>query len=96
MTPLPLRITYADGESEKITLPAEIWRRDSRKVTRMIISERDIASIELDPDLEIADADRADNNWPRETQPLRLKLERPKDTPNLMQKMKQDRDDNDG
>jgi len=96
VTPLPLRITYADGESEKITLPAEIWRLDSRKATRMIISERDITSIELDPDLEIADADRADNNWPRETQPLRLKLERPKEAPNLMQKMKQDRDDNDG
>ena len=37
VSPVPLRIHYADGESRDLMLPAELWRRDAHKVTYLII-----------------------------------------------------------
>lgn len=75
--PLPLMITYADGEEERIDIPAEIWRYDSKSVTKMLMREKRIESIELDPRREIADADRSNNYFPQllgDAEPTRLEL----------------------
>lgn len=75
--PLPLRITYVDGAEESLYIPAEIWRYDSGSVTKMLMREKRIESIELDPRLEIADTDRSNNYFPQrlgEVEPTRLEL----------------------
>jgi hypothetical protein len=74
--PLPLRIEYADGVTEDIMLPAEIWRRSPHKVTRMLLSEQAIVSVELDPLQQIADTDRNNNRIPQQIQRSRIELYR--------------------
>ncbi len=50
--PLILGIDYADGTQEELRIPAEIWRRDAHRVTKLLIRDKEIASITLDPHLE--------------------------------------------
>jgi len=85
--PLPLEITYADGSSDSLHIPAEIWRYDPGQVTKLIVTEKEIESVLFDPHLETTDADTYDNRWPREPEELRIELEKPEKTKNLMQKM---------
>jgi len=80
VTPLPLRITDAQGAQEFVMLPAEIWRRSYRQVTRMMIRDTPIAAIELDPRHETADVDRANNDFPRRIEKSRIQLYKEEDT----------------
>ena len=54
----------AKEPSELLRIPAEIWRRDNKKVTRLIVSKSPVASLELDPLRELADAVTTNNHWP--------------------------------
>jgi hypothetical protein len=72
--PLPLRLTFAEGDAQSLTLPAQIWRRNARQVTRMLILDKPLAKIELDPLHELADADYSNNDYPRTVRPSRLAL----------------------
>ncbi len=74
VTPLPLLITDTDGNEEFMMIPAEIWRLDYRNVTKMLIRDKAIASIELDPRRETADADFANNHFPSKPGQSRLEL----------------------
>lgn len=74
VTPLPLLITEQDGDQEFLMIPAEIWRLDYRNVTKMLIRDEPIASIELDPRRETADADFSNNHFPRKIEKSRLEL----------------------
>ena len=50
-------------------------------MAKLIITEKEIASLVLDPHLETADIDLANNHWPRKTAQSRIKLRtRPKRT----------------
>ncbi|MEM9208477.1 MAG: M1 family metallopeptidase, partial [Pseudomonadota bacterium] len=73
-TPLPLKVTNADGSEELMLLPAEIWRRDYRSVTKLLIRDQAIASLELDPRHETADADFQNNFFPRRIEKSRIEL----------------------
>lgn len=86
VTPLPLRITYADDSTEEMTLPAEIWRRNTDRVTRLFITEREISGIEFDPYRSTADADVSNNAWPRQPQKTRFQLFKEKEPPNYMRR----------
>ncbi len=72
--PIPLEIKYADGSSESKMIPAEIWRYDSHAVTHTLITQKEIESVEVDPMLQIADADIGNNKLPREIQRSRIEL----------------------
>ena len=74
VSPLDLTIEYTRGKNEQIKLPAEIWRRDAEKVTKLLISEREIESITLDMGHQTPDADRTNNNYPRKIIPSRIEL----------------------
>jgi len=73
-TPLPLSIGYEDGSEEFLMIPAEIWRRDYRSVTKLLIRDKAIASIALDPRHETADADFSNNHYPRRMDRSRIEL----------------------
>ncbi|MEO0421215.1 MAG: M1 family metallopeptidase [Pseudomonadota bacterium] len=84
-TPLPLEITNADGTSESLMLPAEIWRRDIASVTKLLIREQAISAVALDPQHQTADADFANNHFPRRIERSRIELYKSEnDTRDLM------------
>ncbi len=63
--PIIVEYTYADGRKERITYPAEIWRKNDVTVSKVIASEKEITTITVDPDLETADIDTSNNTWPQ-------------------------------
>jgi len=83
--PLVLQVTYEGGEVEEIRIPAEIWRQDPVSVSRLLITDRPIAKLVLDPRLEIADADRTNNVYPSEIVPGRFAIEPKEERENPMQ-----------
>ena len=72
--PLIIRISYIDGSSEVIRIPAEIWRRNEVTVSKGFILDKEVSSFRLDPLLETADTDLYNNAWPREVVPSRYDL----------------------
>ena len=72
--PIPLRLTYEDGSTEDVMLPAETWRRTPDAVTTMLIRERTITSFQVDPLEQIADADSGNNYFPQRIEPSRIEL----------------------
>ena len=63
--PLIVEVTYADGTSEKMTYPVQIWRKNDKTVSKVIPTNKEITKITLDPDLETADVDVNNNSWPK-------------------------------
>lgn len=88
--PLVLEIEYADGEVEERRIPAEIWRRNAKSVTKPIISDREIVRITLDPHWETADADDYNNHWPPKAAKSRLELFKDKKRRDLMKEAQDD------
>lgn len=88
VSPLPLNIYYADGESRKIMLPAELWRRDADHVTHLFIEPKKISRIAIDEQHQTADADFGNNSFPQQIRPSRLELyKRKRKERNLMADM---------
>ena len=83
--PVILRVTFANGNSETMRLPAEIWRRSPKAVSRLLITQHEIETIELDPNLESADTNRQNNFWPPKPVKSRFQLFKEKDSKNPMQ-----------
>ena len=76
--PAILKVTYADGSTDLHRYPAEIWRYDTAKVGKMLITDKEIVSLELDPYQETGDVDTENNHFPRKIQEERF-LVKPKD-----------------
>ena len=72
--PVILEAHYTDGSTEEVRVPAEIWRSNRTTVTKLIIADKDIAKVVLDPHSETADADTSDNVWPPEIGSGRIEL----------------------
>ncbi len=89
--PIILDIEFIDGSHEEHRLPAEIWRFNDTTVTKVFACDKVIKRIVLDPYLETADVNRADNYFPQQLTPSRFQLYREKrdKRPNPMQKYKQ-------
>ncbi|MBU2939298.1 M1 family metallopeptidase [Lacinutrix sp. C3R15] len=64
--PIIVEYTYADGTSDTITYPAQIWRLNDKEVSKVLASEKELVSIQVDPNLETADVDTSNNAWPKE------------------------------
>jgi hypothetical protein len=65
--PVDLRLAFADGTTERVRLPVEIWYEGNRFVyVRSFPS--DVVKIEIDPDRNFPDVRKANNVWEK-TQP---------------------------
>ena len=91
VSPVILEIDYKNAKSETIRIPAEIWRKNNDNVRKMIISDKEIVQIEVDPLLETADTDRYNNYWPPKTIESRFQLQKRKKSKNPMQKAKEEK-----
>jgi hypothetical protein len=74
VSPIVFEVEYGDGSKELITIPAEIWRRDHREVAKLMITDQEIQSIQLDPRRQLADSDPSDNRFPPQIEPSRFKV----------------------
>ncbi len=64
--PIIVEYTYKDGSTKTETYPAQIWRLNDKEVSKAIASDKEIVSIQVDPNLETADVDTSNNTWPKE------------------------------
>ncbi len=67
--PVILEFGFADGSTEVVRIPAEIWRVDNYRVSKVFFFEKEVVSVTLDPFLETADCDLENNFWPRKMVP---------------------------
>ncbi len=67
--PLIVEYAYADGSTEQVTYPPEIWRRNDAEVRRVISSQAELVAITVDPRAETADIDVTNNSWPKKESP---------------------------
>jgi len=72
--PLIIRFTFKNDSTQIVHIPAEIWRRQESKVTKVFIFDQEVKAIRLDPNLETADTDLNNNSWPAESNPTRFEL----------------------
>ena len=97
--PIIIGLTYKDGSTEIKKLPVEIWRKSPFAVKKLLILDKELTSIVIDPRWETADVDIENNYYPRRMIPSRLEIfKRPKrKSKNLMHeiktKLKSDKDD---
>ena len=70
--PIILGITYEDASTEDIYIPAEIWRRSPDSVRKLVVTDKQVASIVVDPYWETADVDIENNYYPRRLIPSRV------------------------
>lgn len=63
--PIIVELTFEDGTTEIQKFPAQIWRMNDKEVSRTFATQKVITKIVLDPKLETADVDTANNTWPK-------------------------------
>ena len=64
--PLIVEYTYEDDTSDLVKYPVQVWRKNDQAVTKTVPSNKRIKSIVVDPNLETADIDKSNNQWPEE------------------------------
>ncbi|MBY0573350.1 MAG: M1 family metallopeptidase [Undibacterium sp.] len=72
--PLILQIELQSGKKVIQRIPAEIWRYNPKKLTKLIVTDEPMVSLTQDPFLETADIDTNNNSWPRKIAQSRLEL----------------------
>ncbi len=86
--PIFLEFKFEDGTQEELRIPAEIWRRNNKNVSKLFITSKELKSVTIDPHLETADTNTENNHWPRKLIKSRFKLYKEKKDKNEMQKLK--------
>ena len=72
--PLILEIELKSGKKVIERIPAEVWRYNSKKLTKLVVTNEPMVSLTQDPYLETADIDLNNNSWPRKMTKSRLEL----------------------
>ena len=72
--PIIVRFTFADGSFQDERIPAQVWRLNENKVTKVFMTGKEAVSIKLDPMKETADIDESNNSWPKIDEPSKLQL----------------------
>lgn len=65
--PIIVEMTFTDGTSEIHRIPAEIWRRTPKHVSKLFVTDKNkvLSSVTVDPRWETADVDVDNNHYPR-------------------------------
>jgi hypothetical protein len=65
VTPIIIEWTFKDGSKETEMIPAEIWRYNEEKITKVFTKDQEVTNITIDPLLETADVNTDDNYFPK-------------------------------
>lgn len=82
--PILLDLHYEDGSKEHVRIPAEIWRRSPEHVSKLLIRDKTLTQVVVDPNWETADVNVENNYWPARAIPSRIELFKRKDRNNSM------------
>jgi hypothetical protein len=72
--PIIVQFNFEDGTSEIERIPAQIWRKNENKVTKVFITHKKATSIQLDPFKETADINTSNNSWPKFDEPSKFQI----------------------
>ena len=72
--PVIIDVVFEDGSKKQFRYPAEIWRKDNEKITKLIITDKPAKAFVLDPRQETADVDLDDNHFPPKISKSRFEL----------------------
>jgi stress response protein SCP2 len=62
--PVILEMEYVDGSKEMMRIPAEIWRKNNEKVSKLIVSAKKVKQFSVDPLQETSDINMSNNYYP--------------------------------
>lgn len=65
LMPIIVELAFEDGTTEMHTFPVQIWRKNNQTASRVFATEKKVAKITLDPNLQTADIDVTNNIWPK-------------------------------
>ena len=74
MMPVIIQFSYEDGTKEVRRIPAEIWRHNNTKVTKVFMVDKPVASFLIDPYQETTDIDVSNNALPLQVPPTRFQV----------------------
>lgn len=63
--PVTIEWIFTDGTTEIDKLPAQIWRRNEYEVKEVFIKDKEVKTVNLDPNFEFADTDMSNNVFPK-------------------------------
>ena len=63
--PVIIEWTFKDGTKEIERLPAEIWRNNEKKVTKVFVKNKEVSAVIIDPLKETTDINTGDNVFPK-------------------------------
>ncbi len=72
--PIILEWTFKDGTKEIERIPAQVWRKNEKKVIKTFMKDKEVASIKLDPYKETADIDESNNTYGDIKPPSKFRL----------------------
>jgi len=75
VAPVVIETTLEDGSRDELRVPAEIWRKGAKKITKLVLTQQPAVAFALDPHLETADADLSNNAWPPKIDETRVRLD---------------------
>ncbi len=67
--PVIIEWTFKDGSKETDRIPAEIWRINESKITKVFVKTKEVTNIVLDPNHELTDINTQDNVFPKPAEP---------------------------
>jgi hypothetical protein len=70
--PVIIQWNYKDGTKEVERIPAEIWRTNESKITKVFAKDKEVANVVIDPDKETSDINEEDNAFPRVVKPSKF------------------------
>src|SRR6056300_1345611 len=68
---MPLIVEYscADGSTERVIYPVQLWRKNDASVKKIIASDKELVGVTVDPQLETAGVNTDNNSWPKQETP---------------------------
>lgn len=72
--PLIIKFEFEDGTSETQRIPAEIWRFNDKKISKVFAFAKPVKQVILDPQEETADVNTENNYYPRRPIPSRFEV----------------------
>lgn len=70
--PVVIEWTFKDGTKELETIPAEVWRFNEKRFTKVFLKDKEVANVMIDPNMETADINIQDNIFPKMQTPSRF------------------------
>ncbi|WP_299453804.1 M1 family metallopeptidase [uncultured Microscilla sp.] len=65
LMPIIVKMQYKDGSQQNVKIPAEIWKKDPVKVSKVLMTKKEVVKFVVDPNGETADIDTKNNAFPR-------------------------------